>query len=283
MKKVMDYLYPKAYQYIPNDYSSPKSLALSICNRFPDEFTDKDSDCTNTCEYFYNTNLNEITKYVEKIWKDKIKTEDAFITELNRFHIYLAIKYDMPCFFIDSTLLKALENTNISIDNKVKLPFPSQFLFFPKSLYKFNCFSVLDFFNIGFDVTGDDKFAMTCWLPDITGNSQEINSYKNWAKDSKIYDTVCKLFLFIKLKQNNYQKSQPLIAEDEPRTKSGACFWTPNWIGKDYQIKTERGSSKGGTHSSPRTHWRRGHFREQPIGEGRNETKTIWIEPTLIN
>jgi hypothetical protein len=61
----------------------------------------------------------------------------------------------------------------------------------------------------------------------------------------------------------------------------------PRWIGKNYQQKTERQqvARTKGSHSSPRTHWRRGHFRRLEPGEGKKWTaqQTLWIEPVLIN
>lgn len=36
-------------------------------------------------------------------------------------------------------------------------------------------------------------------------------------------------------------------------------------------------------HRKVKTHWRRGHFRSQPCGEGRKDVKAIWIKPTLVN
>lgn len=60
----------------------------------------------------------------------------------------------------------------------------------------------------------------------------------------------------------------------------------PRWIGKNYQIKSERRqtSKRGGTHASPRAHWRSGHFRRLEPGEGKKwtEQKTLWIEPIFI-
>ena len=58
-------------------------------------------------------------------------------------------------------------------------------------------------------------------------------------------------------------------------------FWSPNVIGRSYRLPAHR-PDLGGTHSSPRLHWRRGHFRQQPYGPARAERKTIWLEPQLI-
>ena len=60
----------------------------------------------------------------------------------------------------------------------------------------------------------------------------------------------------------------------------------PRWIGKNYKIKSERSpNTESGTHVSPRTHWRRGHWRCIEPGEGKQwkESKRLWIEPVLIN
>ena len=61
----------------------------------------------------------------------------------------------------------------------------------------------------------------------------------------------------------------------------------PRWIGKNYKVKSERlpTTESGETHASPRTHWRRGHWRCIEPGEGKQwkESKRLWIEPVLIN
>lgn len=63
----------------------------------------------------------------------------------------------------------------------------------------------------------------------------------------------------------------------------------PRWIGKDFELKTDSPGARNSTsvsvsRSSPRTHWRRGHWRNQPFGSRENpEYKNIWIEPILIS
>jgi hypothetical protein len=63
-------------------------------------------------------------------------------------------------------------------------------------------------------------------------------------------------------------------------TRHGEDWWSPTLIGPRYRYQRV---DHGGTHASPRLHWRRGHWREQAIGAGRKEHKTLWIEPTLIS
>jgi hypothetical protein len=89
-------------------------------------------------------------------------------------------------------------------------------------------------------------------------------------------------------------------------------IWKPNIVGARYRIVRETGD---GTHASPRSHWRRGHFRRQRIGSALCSTlnckhsaeahitgglcqlpdckcerytpswtyKTIWVDPVLVN
>lgn len=57
-------------------------------------------------------------------------------------------------------------------------------------------------------------------------------------------------------------------------------FWSPSIIGKSYKIR-HLYIPQGGTHASPRIHWVRGYYREQPYGPERSYVKSIWIEPYL--
>jgi hypothetical protein len=56
-------------------------------------------------------------------------------------------------------------------------------------------------------------------------------------------------------------------------------LWSPNVIGRCYRTLRE---DQGGTHASPRLHWRRGHVRSQPHGPRWSLRKPVWIEPLLI-
>jgi hypothetical protein len=58
-------------------------------------------------------------------------------------------------------------------------------------------------------------------------------------------------------------------------------FWSPNIIGEHYKIRHEGVASQGGTHSSPRLHWVRGSYKQQPHGVGRSLRKLLWIKPHL--
>jgi hypothetical protein len=70
-----------------------------------------------------------------------------------------------------------------------------------------------------------------------------------------------------------------------PQKTKGAKYLYPRWIGKDFKPSQQRApQSQGqGHHASPATHWRRGHWRNQPHGPGRQMLRPTWIQPTLIN
>lgn len=65
------------------------------------------------------------------------------------------------------------------------------------------------------------------------------------------------------------------------RSKRGSPFWTPNIIGRDYRTVTA-GPSIHNQGSSPRMHWRRGHWRDQAYGPEHKLRKLLWIEPMLV-
>lgn len=57
----------------------------------------------------------------------------------------------------------------------------------------------------------------------------------------------------------------------------------PRWLGKNYKTTTESSNFQGGTHKSPETHWRKGHFKKVAIGKERTDRKVVWIRPVLVN
>lgn len=54
------------------------------------------------------------------------------------------------------------------------------------------------------------------------------------------------------------------------------------WLGRTYRTIRPSPVPGQGTHASPRLHWRRGHWRDQRIGEGRKQRKIVWIQPVLV-
>lgn len=68
-------------------------------------------------------------------------------------------------------------------------------------------------------------------------------------------------------------------ANPSPR-KPTTALWSPNIIGGNFQVAAETANRPGRT---PRLHWRRGHYRNQPHGPGFTQRKIVWIEPILVS
>ncbi len=94
---------------------------------------------------------------------------------------------------------------------------------------------------------------------------------------------------FLLWQQSMHDKGEEIIELDAPTRKMGFGKNTkqiivPKVIGEGYKPKVIRNYEPTGTHASPRTHWRSGHWRQQPHGKKDDQKlKTIWLEPTLIN
>lgn len=78
------------------------------------------------------------------------------------------------------------------------------------------------------------------------------------------------------------QTTKPEMVERGERTgkrikTTGLECHTPNFIGRAYRIRRERGEGQGRHFTELR--WRAGHYRLQWHGAGRKDWKTIWVEP----
>lgn len=92
---------------------------------------------------------------------------------------------------------------------------------------------------------------------------------------------MLKLLVVLNTRPNLVEPATRLRAASSHKGKTRTELWSPNTIGRHYQVLRDRTVSTG-THASPRLHWRRGHLRSQPHGHGRLLRKLIWLEPTLI-
>ena len=66
----------------------------------------------------------------------------------------------------------------------------------------------------------------------------------------------------------------------EKHGKKQEELWSPNFIGRTYSSARE---SLGGTHASPRFHFRRGHMHTVAHGVGRELRKVQWFKPVWVN
>lgn len=73
------------------------------------------------------------------------------------------------------------------------------------------------------------------------------------------------------------------FAKHNPK-KDELKYLNPNWIGRGYKPRVITRPQSSGTHASPSTHWRRGHWRRVPTGpREEGNRKWNWIQPVLVN
>lgn len=84
-----------------------------------------------------------------------------------------------------------------------------------------------------------------------------------------------------------------VVADSRPLSK-GVGFASskkqplpPTWIGKTFKRVSEKFANRSvgspGGCKDIRPHWRRGHWRSQPVGPGRAERRVLWIKPVYVN
>ena len=86
-------------------------------------------------------------------------------------------------------------------------------------------------------------------------------------------------------------KHQPSLVSVEKSVGSGIGFSNKlsdepmpvRWLGKNFFNDRTASRPGGGTHASPRAHWRRGHWHGYRYGEGRKALKRKWVQPVYVN
>lgn len=221
-------------------------------------------------------------------------------------------KHNYPTFFVERKLLEAVLMTDIShiIDcSQMRMPFESFTFVLPKiNPYSIDCIRVSritpdsqwftkkwKFSDTSFSKKITTLFCITCFRADKTilqtrlfqkfdlRNYLEKGIDPQCSPDERIVTEKLPVIVFNLLFA---MAARPELIETGRKLgrhkKSNSEIWSPNTIGRKYTVKRPEGYEPNSEHGTKRLHWRRGHFRNQPYGKGRVETKIIWLEPTLI-
>ena len=118
----------------------------------------------------------------------------------------------------------------------------------------------------------------------IEPDSQTTDAEHQWL--GRITQLIYQCLLLLQLKPDFIDEST--VASSTGKTKKKLTrkerLLDPRWLGTGFEIRTTRNREpSSGTHASPMTHWRRGHWKRVAVGEGRKERKIVWIQPTLVN
>jgi hypothetical protein len=73
---------------------------------------------------------------------------------------------------------------------------------------------------------------------------------------------------------------QPLRKASTRRNREKDALFGIRWLGATFRLRRH---PIGGHHASPRGHWRRGFYRQQPHGPGRKMRRVQWIAPVFVN
>lgn len=84
-------------------------------------------------------------------------------------------------------------------------------------------------------------------------------------------------------RQLNLPQSTTRLSRKEKRKQEKLLLYKLLSINHEIKTNTTKNNKRPTEHASPITHWRRGHWRNQPCGEKLQDSKIIWIQPTLIN
>lgn len=132
----------------------------------------------------------------------------------------------------------------------------------------------------------EDLYKTTTSTDNILGNpsSSLIEPWTNQSSSEKLGNIFAQTFLYIENYEPHFNLNYfPTEKKSNKRQKQDALGLI---IGSNYHIKHNSFSdgNAAGTGTSKATHWRSGHWRNQPYGDKTNpKTKMIWLEPVLIN
>lgn len=122
------------------------------------------------------------------------------------------------------------------------------------------------------------------------GSNQNDNNFLNTIFDNdrtfchKCMNVALSCILYLAaIEPKKIIKTTSLASKKEAHQQKQDIEETFRWLDLSEINKQEKEVRSPSKHASPITHWRRGHWRNQPCGEKLQESKIIWIQPTLIN
>lgn len=224
---------------------------------------------------------------------------ELFFAKAKRLYnsILFLVKQPQKIFYLDKNLFEMLLQTEIPKNTTIShLVCEGYLLLLPKEVAHWGLLLFAQTYDdlVFCDIVSDKNTVGSLEVPlghVITSDEviQALDS-PNVNNENKIAENFTRFVSnFLLWQQSMHEKGEDVIEIDAPTRKMGfgkksKQIIIPRVIGEGYKPKVIRRYETTGTHASPRTHWRSGHWRQHMIGSRKNpEHKTIWIEPTLIN
>jgi hypothetical protein len=224
----------------------------------------------------------------------------------NLSHIYGVWSRGYPLYCVRPNLLEQMLSTdvgeNLALFADINLAIPSYILFLPQHQIKSpSGKGYIDYLVVNHEELDlpDHKYAIA-W-GGIDSNEGSFLAYKRIRRDG----TLQRSRFTVKDKERQEQsllirnivlqsilllqyypeiEEQITVAPGKEKgfskPKAESEFLLPRWLGKESTSATSSSTGKSG--ASKATHFRRGHWRAQPYGKGKVETKIIWVRPAWV-
>lgn len=245
-----------------------------------------------------NVFFSDVDLVMDKLLNGAIQAEEEGFT--GALHTFLSIRESMYFLiekgmfrYIDPMLCQTLSNTTPSnsfcLNSKIK--YPNLLMLLPSRMHlkvvllrrveEGLCYTL---FHQKKDVMSAGYFGILPFNEPIDTHLGDISILGEEMKSIHFFFNN-----FLMWQQSMHDKGQEVIELDAPTRKMGfgknsKQLIVPRVIGEGYKPKVIRNYESTGSHASPTTHWRSGHWRQQPFGKKEDQKyKTIWIEPVLVN
>lgn len=111
-----------------------------------------------------------------------------------------------------------------------------------------------------------------------------INTHPDYLWASRITHLLYQALLVMQLQPNFIDAVESISSRTGDKPGQTERTLKPRWIGSpEVDRKVSRTGRSNKPHSSPITHWRRGHWKRVAVGKGGRDRKIMWIQPTLVN
>jgi len=212
-----------------------------------------------------------------------------------------------PVYCLRDSLLEDIQNTdvgeNLPLFEDLEIAVPICALFLPRNQLKSpHLNNYIDYLIISQEAIISEEFKYLIVWCGIDSNQQVFFGAKRIRRDGTIQQSY---FSSENVEQNQaalglrnialqaillldfypdiveQMNSLPDKANGFGTDRAKDCL-LPRWLGKERK-KSQSDSANQGTGAKKSPHFRRGHWRLQPYGEGRAKTRPIRIAPTYIN
>lgn len=247
--------------------------------------------CGHVADIYFSVKENEIRK--------KLATDSTNSIYTSLYTLYKVGEAKCPAYWVGKDLLTALMQSDLTLEaDSLHWAMKTGIFILPKNVVlspeKRSIEAIFWHYDPGDDYlywTAIDGSSFFCRRFKVSDNLRKLTYADVQDVDPQAVVEFNNYLQSIFLRLTLIMECRPELVDTESQVirvnlgfakNKAKDFYEPLWIGKNYRLQREDTSERGGTHASPRVHWRRGYLRNQPYGEGRQHRKLVWIEPVLV-